>query len=155
MQRDVLVEAGHRCAIPTCRSVPVEIAHIVPWATVKEHTFDNLVALCPTCHTRYDKGEIDRQSMLRYKANLGLLTSRYGELERRVLEVLGRESPGQVIVLPGNLVIMVMYLLQDGLAEEVSMGGSVQIQGVEANRAYRLTPKGREFVDRWRGAEDL
>ena len=23
-----LVEAGHRCAIPTCRQVPVEIAHI-------------------------------------------------------------------------------------------------------------------------------
>jgi 5-methylcytosine-specific restriction endonuclease McrA len=45
--------------------VPVEIAHIVPWEKVKEHTFDNLIVLCPTCHTRFDKGEIDRKSMLR------------------------------------------------------------------------------------------
>ncbi|HKQ08164.1 MAG TPA: HNH endonuclease signature motif containing protein [Blastocatellia bacterium] len=73
LERDVLVEAGHRCAIPTCRQIPVEIAHIVPWARVKAHTFDNLIALCPTCHTRYDNGEIDRRAMLQYKANLSVL----------------------------------------------------------------------------------
>jgi 5-methylcytosine-specific restriction endonuclease McrA len=65
LKRQILVEAGHRCAIPVCRQVPVEIAHIVPWEKVKEHTFDNLIVLCPTCHTRFDKGEIDRKSMLR------------------------------------------------------------------------------------------
>ena len=59
LEREVLMEAGHRCAIPTCRQTPVEIAHIVPWEQIQEHTFDNLIALCPTCHTRYDKGEID------------------------------------------------------------------------------------------------
>ena len=71
LERDVLVEAGHRCAIPTCKQTPVQIAHIVPWETVREHTFDNLIALCPNCHDRYDnKGEIDRKAMLQYKANL-------------------------------------------------------------------------------------
>ncbi len=71
LERDVLVEAGHRCAIPTCKQTPVEIAHINPWETVREHTFDNLIALCPNCHDRYDKkGEIDRKAMLQYKANL-------------------------------------------------------------------------------------
>lgn len=73
----MLVEAGHRCAIPTCLASPVVIAHIVPWAKVREHAFPNLIALCPTCHARYDRGEIDRQSMLQYKANLAALNSRY------------------------------------------------------------------------------
>jgi hypothetical protein len=70
LTRRVLVEAGHRCAIPTCRHPTTEIAHIVPWSRVREHTFDNLIALCPTCHARYDKGEIDRKSMRMYKAQL-------------------------------------------------------------------------------------
>jgi hypothetical protein len=88
LERSVLVECGHRCAIPTCRQHPIEIAHIVPWATVRKHGFNNLVALCPTCHARYDKGEIDRKSMFQYKQALSVLNSRYGDLERRVLEQL-------------------------------------------------------------------
>ncbi|WP_132301905.1 HNH endonuclease signature motif containing protein [Kribbella sp. VKM Ac-2568] len=47
LQRDVLVEAGHRCAIPTCRATPTEICHIEPWAKAKAHRFENLIALCP------------------------------------------------------------------------------------------------------------
>ncbi|WP_261562884.1 tetratricopeptide repeat protein [Frankia tisae] len=70
MKREVLVEAGHRCAIPTCKATTTEIAHIVPWEKVREHTFENLIALCPNCHTRFDKGDIDRRSMQQYKANL-------------------------------------------------------------------------------------
>jgi HNH endonuclease len=66
------VEAGHRCAIPTCRACPVEIAHIVPWSDVREHTYENLIALCPTCHARYDRGDIDRSSMRQYKNQLQL-----------------------------------------------------------------------------------
>ncbi|MFN8368425.1 MAG: HNH endonuclease signature motif containing protein [Candidatus Kapaibacterium sp.] len=70
LRRQVLVEAGHRCAIPSCRMTTIEIAHIVPYSKVKEHKFENLIALCPNCHTRFDKGEIDKLSVLEYKANL-------------------------------------------------------------------------------------
>jgi hypothetical protein len=70
LKRAVLVEAGHHCAIPTCRFPTTEIAHIVPWEKVKEHKFENLIALCPNCHARHHKGEIDRQSLFQYKRNL-------------------------------------------------------------------------------------
>ena len=50
IKRQVLIEAGHRCAIPTCGHPTTEIAHILPWAKVKEHKFENLIALCPNCH---------------------------------------------------------------------------------------------------------
>lgn len=76
LERDLLLEAGHRCAIPTCRAHPVELAHIEPWHKINEHSFENMIALCPTCHTRYDKREIDRKAMLQYKANLAWLNSR-------------------------------------------------------------------------------
>ncbi|WP_263171330.1 HNH endonuclease [Streptomyces sp. SCSIO ZS0520] len=75
LRRRVLIEAGHRCAIPTCKSTPVEIAHIIPWAKAQKHEFKNLIALCPTCHTRFDDphGPIDRKAMRQYKANLNPL----------------------------------------------------------------------------------
>lgn len=72
LKRKVLVEAGHRCAISTCRDTTTEISHIIPYSKVKNHTFDNLIALCPNCHTRFDKGEIDAKSILIYKKNLNL-----------------------------------------------------------------------------------
>lgn len=70
LDRRVRVEAGHRCAIPVCRIPVIDMAHIQPWAEVERHEFENLIALCPTCHRLFDRGHIDRLSMLQYKANL-------------------------------------------------------------------------------------
>jgi len=70
LSRRVLIEAGHRCAIPTCRNPDVDLHHIVPWERCKSHDFDNLIALCPNCHRRAHNGEIDRKSLLLYKLQL-------------------------------------------------------------------------------------
>lgn len=68
LSRQVLVEAGHRCAIPTCRdSANIDLHHIVPWEKCKEHNPDNLIALCPSCHRLAHDGTIDRKSLLKYK----------------------------------------------------------------------------------------
>ncbi|MFF4433835.1 HNH endonuclease [Streptomyces sp. NPDC001513] len=72
LARQLFVETGHRCAIPTCRATPLEIAHIVPWHRVQRHDFHNMIVLCPNCHTRFDRGDIDRQAMFRYKELLRL-----------------------------------------------------------------------------------
>ncbi|MDH6139862.1 hypothetical protein P3T35_001862 [Kitasatospora sp. GP30] len=34
------------------------------------HDFSNMIALCPTCHARFDRGQIDRPAMRDYKAGL-------------------------------------------------------------------------------------
>lgn len=87
LARAVFVEAGHRCAIPTCRSLFVlEIDHINDFAEVQEHRFENLIVLCANCHTMKTKGVIDRQAMGRYKANLADLNGRFTMLERRILD---------------------------------------------------------------------
>lgn len=155
LKRKVLVEAGHRCAIPICRQTPVEIAHISPWEKVKEHTFDNLIALCPTCHARYDRGEIDRKAMQRYKANLSILNHRYGDLEQRVLRAFAENPNMKQILLPGVFDILLMYLLQDGYLIETEYKSGVIVAGVPAWRMYELTNEGREFIRRWVSAEEL
>ena len=155
LKRAVLIEAGHRCAIPTCGQTTTEIAHIVPWKEGREHTFDNLIALCPTCHTRFDKGEIDRKAMRQYKANLSILTGRYGDLEQRVLRLFAQEPEAKEFWLPGGHDILLMYLLDDGLLTDAGQFSGVIIAGIPSQRLYRLTDKGRVFIDKWLSATRL
>lgn len=111
LERVLLLECGHRCAIPTCRQHPVELAHVVPWARVKEHKFENLIALCPTCHARYDNGEIDRISMRIYKLNLSLLHSRYGDLEQRLIRKFVKDRTNEEFWWFAEMEILLVYLL--------------------------------------------
>lgn len=72
LKRAILVEAGHRCAIPRCGATELDVHHIVPWEVCKKHEYSNLIALCPVCHRRAHKEEIDRKALLLYKAALML-----------------------------------------------------------------------------------
>jgi hypothetical protein len=161
LDRSVKVEAGHRCAIPTCRQHPVEVAHIEPRkADGSNDTFDNLIALCPNCHTRYDKDEIDRPSMRQYKTNLSVLNSRYGDLEKRLLQQFADEPQFKAITIPGGMKLLIKHLLDDGLvrmasAAEVGVQGQVMLMGVPSQEYVALTPKGQDFIDRWLRAQDL
>jgi hypothetical protein len=158
LERDVLVEAGHRCASPTCHQTTTEIAHIVPWEKVRKHTFDNLIALCANCHSRYDKGEIDLKSMLQYKANLSIINNRYGDFEKRVLMFFAdRPDENEITLnLSKNNDILIKYLLDDGLLEFVRIHGGAHFDGgIDPDKIYRLTTKGRDFVNRWLSAKML
>jgi HNH endonuclease len=146
LERAVLIECGHRCAIPTCRQVPVELTHIHPWAKCKMHTFDNLIALCPTCHTRYDKGEIDRKSMRTYKLNLLLVSSRYGDLEQRVIRIFVKNRTTDEFWWFVDMEIFLLNLLEDGLLGD---GGQTKNVGGLVQKLYKLTAKGRDYVDQW------
>jgi hypothetical protein len=156
LERQVLVEAGHRCAIPTCRQIPVEIHHIEPWSKVHKHEFDNLIALCPTCHARCDSGQIDRLSVLQYKANLSVLNSRYGDLERRVLLYFAEHRGKDTIPLPGGLDLLLTYLIRDGLLERVpALSLSIGAGAFLATENYRITEAGRKFINHWMKAQPL
>lgn len=175
LARQIKVEAGHRCAIATCRAtVGLEINHIVPYAEVPQHTFENLILLCANCHSRYTKGEIDQQAMKVYKANLGVLNSRYGDLERRVLAHFLRHPEAGEIVLDKSHQLLIQYLLDDGClafdrtaegALFVAHGAPPPVKGsngpdVDDPRLsgpvkWRLTNVGRELVERLRNADTI
>jgi hypothetical protein len=161
LRRDVLVEAGHRCAIPTCKQHPVDIAHIEPRkANGSNDVFDNLIALCGNCHARFDRGQIDRTAMRQYKANLSVLNHRYGDLERRVLQGFADDDNRTTIRLPGGLKIMLQFLLQDGYIVETGPPPApvqtyASFSGMPVIEYFAITDEGRRFIDRWLRAEDL
>jgi hypothetical protein len=127
----------------------------VPYNEVQEHTFENLIALCPTCHTRYDSGDIDRISMKGYKANLNLITGRYGEMERRILDDLARNPNIATFRLPGGWDIQLMYLIRDGLIVKTAPHSGVLINGLSATDDYAVTPTGRAFIKNWVTAQPV
>lgn len=147
IRRRVLVEAGHRCSIPTCRYIEVDIHHIKPWADCQEHTYDNLIALCPNCHRRADRGEIDRKSMRLYKLNLRFIHDKYSQLEMDILFELAAVDEGTAKLWPPFMDILIKRALDAGLFEIHAPSGSAVMFGMQVSPNYlMLTPKGRELA---------
>ncbi len=163
VKRAVLVEAGHRCAIPTCRATTTEIAHIVPWADTEDNSFENLIALCPNCHSRFDqKKEIDRLAVKMYKHNLGILNNRYGEFERRLFEVLAK-SGERVFVLGAAGDLLVANAVKDGFFEDKQVKGvnfdiksdSGYSKSFPMTFTYWVTDAGVAFIKRFAIGADI
>jgi len=148
MKRRVLIEAGHRCAIPTCRHIEVDIHHITPWATVRAHTEDNLIALCPNCHRRADREEIDKKSLRIYKFNLQSAHDKYSAFEIDFLFEL-QKNLGVPIGWPSFNMLLLNRLAEANLIERkgpeerIMLVGSFPIFIVPVG----LTMAGRTFLD--------
>jgi len=148
LRRRVLVEAGHRCAIPTCRYIEVDIHHIIPWETCQNHEYDNLISLCSNCHRRADRGEIDRKSLRLYKANLRFAHDKFSQLELDILFQLFQAGDGASIQWPPFLHILVKRISDAGYIAIHRASGAVIISGMQASPDYLvITPKGRTFVN--------
>lgn len=147
IRRSVLVEAGHRCAIPTCRHIENDIHHIVPWAQCKSHTYDNLIAICPNCHRRADRGEIDRKSIRLYKVNLRFSHDKYSQLEIDVLFELFKVPPRHGIPWLGYMLIFLRRLLNSKFIFVQQSGSGFIADGIKSNPdMIGITETGRAFV---------
>jgi len=97
--------------------------------------------------------------MRQYKANLGLVNKRYGDYERRVIDFFV-ETEAAAIQLPSHPGLLLMYLVRDGLVQDVSeqvfdQQGGIKMGGVVAQPVFALTEAGAVFIDRLRRAKKL
>jgi hypothetical protein len=149
VKRKVLVEAGHRCAIPTCRYITVEIHHIVPWEVCKAHDYHNLIALCPNCHARADRGEIDRKSLRIYKASLRFTHDKYSQFEVDVLTEACKLPNGVAMAYPRGMGLLVKRLLESNLVSlQENSSGSASMLGIRVDPLLlSATPEGRRYFE--------
>ena len=147
IKRKVLVEAGHRCAIPTCRHIDVDVHHIIPWSTCKKHEYENLIALCPNCHRRAHKNnEIDRKSLRLYKANLRFTHDRFSQLEVDILFQLAATPRAQVMWAPFNQLLL-KRLIDSRYIWYTETPPGVTIGGMKSNPDYlQISQSGLEYV---------
>jgi hypothetical protein len=152
LRRRILVEAGHRCAIPTCRYIRVDIHHIVPWEKCKKHEYENLIALCPNCHARADDGEIDRKSLRLYKLNLRKAWDKFTEFEIDLLFELFRPSANlqvdQSAQFPEFHVRFIKRLLEANYVELTKRPDNVASKyGEWGSSLINITQNGRRYVE--------
>lgn len=159
LERALMLEAGYRCAVPTCRVVgPLEIEHIEDYAKVQKHEFHNMIVLCRNCHGMKGKGPraLDRTALKQLKANLGITNQRYNDTERRILEYFATNPETELISLPSTEVLY-SYLIKDGLLAKSmeALDGTVvvEVDGTEypvGSWTYELTETGKTFVEHLR-----
>lgn len=146
-KRRVLIEAGHRCAIPTCRYITVEIHHIVPWEKSQAHDYHNLIALCPNCHVRADRGEIDRKSLQIYKASLRFTHDKFSQFEVDILIEACKLPFNHVLPYPRGMELLVKRLLESNfVALQDNPNGGTKLMGIRADPFLLVaTPQGRHY----------
>jgi DNA-binding PadR family transcriptional regulator len=81
-----------------------------------------------------------------YKLNLLLGNSRYGDLEKRVIRQFVKDRTTDDFWWFADMEIMLLYLIDDGLLQDTA---KVRKVGGLAQKLYRLTTKGREYVAQW------
>lgn len=148
LKRKVLVEAGHRCAIPTCRHVDVDIHHIKPWEKCKKHEYENLIALCPNCHSRADSGKIDRKSLRMYKNNLRYIYDRFTVFEIDILEEFRFAKEDEQLIFPSFFELLIKRIIDAGFVELIVTKSFHSVGGLKMNPNYlRITSSGRDFLN--------
>ena len=78
VKRRLYAESMGRCMNPSCQRELlcengdiIERAHIEPYCETADNKFENLVLLCPSCHTNFDKNHaFTQEEVLGWKKTL-------------------------------------------------------------------------------------
>lgn len=145
LKREVLSEAGYRCAVPTCRNIlAIDLHHIVEVEDNGSNSLSNLIALCPTCHALYSRGIISREAIRSWKIMLVSLNHAFDKESISNLLFLKNLPPNKLVV-SGDGVLKFSHLIGSGLA-----GFEIKIKnGPIVVYQIFLTEKGKRIVDAW------
>jgi hypothetical protein len=143
----VLTEAGYRCAVPRCRNViAMDIHHIWEVSVGGGDDPENLIALCPYCHSLYHRGTISADSVYAWKAML-VAISRAFDLD--AVDKLLFLSPltKDFLIVSGDGVLTFSRLIAAGLAS-VTQKANNNFQLV--TYAINITEKGKLLIEAWK-----
>lgn len=157
----VLLEAGYKCANPSCRHILTLELHHILW--VKEgggNEPENLVALCPNCHALHTAGHVPEAAIRCWKsllvslnspsrASADLLLVLYRE-EQRIAAATDPSKAEPPFRFTGDGLGILSSLLVSGLvAISRRILGVGYFGGGMPSFEISLTPAGRRLVEAW------
>jgi hypothetical protein len=145
LKREVLTEAGYRCAVPTCRNIlALDLHHIIPVEEGGPNTLSNLLALCPTCHALYTRGIISQEAIYAWKAIVVALSHAFDHETISLLLFLKNPKSKGVLVSGGGLLRFASLIAADlALPHLACQRGPWQFYVI------CLTAKGQLLLDAW------
>lgn len=145
LKREVLTEAGYRCAVPTCRTIlALDLHHIIPVEEGGPHTLSNLLALCPTCHALYTRGMISREAIHAWKTMVVTLSHAFDTETISLLLFLMRTKASDLLISADGVLRFAPLI-----AAELAVPHLVWRQGPWQFYAIRLTTKGQRLLKAW------
>jgi hypothetical protein len=163
----VLLEAGYKCASPTCRHIlTLELHHIVWVKDAGGNEPSNLIALCPNCHSLHTHGHIPAQAIQTWKSLLlALNSSNHATADMLLLLAADEErlkaAPDPSKADPpfrftGDGLPALSGLLSSGIIEISRRFSGVNAWGSSMpSFEVRLTEKGRILVATWQAGRPL
>lgn len=147
----VLTEAGYRCAVPTCRTIlAIDMHHLLPVSESGGNTIANLIALCPTCHALFHRGEISRDSIYAWKSLLVSLSQAFDQRDIDDLLFLDTPQPYPLEV-SGDGVAKFSRLIGAGLAT-YSLAVH-DLSGGTLRYRLSLTNRGAQLIHAWKSGD--
>ena len=151
VRQQVLHEAGYKCANPCCRHpLTLDIHHLLYVSESGTNDPENLLPLCPNCHTLHHNGNIPTSSLRAWKFLLLALNEAF---DRRSVDLL----------LTIDRLTWVEWITGDGIIAYAALAASNLIelkqewhQTAQDPGAFRqlyrvrLTEKGKQFVEAWK-----
>lgn len=164
----VLLESGYKCANPTCRHIlTLELHHIVWVKDGGRNDPNNLLALCPNCHSLHTRGHISEHAIRTWKslllalnssnhATADLLLMLWAE-EQRIATAEDQKKVAPPFRFTGDGLPALSGLIVSGLIEiSRRYSGANAWGGGMPSFEVMLTEKGRRLVTAWReGSADL
>jgi hypothetical protein len=145
-QLAMLIEAGYRCAVPSCRTIlAIDLHHIVEVSLGGGDEAGNLLALCPTCHALHHRGTISQEAIFAWKGMLVALGHAFDREAIDLLLFLALPSANEFRV-DGTGVLRFARLIAAGFAEMKAVSWSTGF----VMYAVSLTTKGLALIEAWR-----
>lgn len=144
----VLHEAGYRCANPVCRyPLTLELHHITQFSEGGADSADNLLALCPNCHTAHHHGIIPISSLRTWKYVLLSLNEAF---DRKSVDlILMLDKTGGIVITSDSIHHWAGLLVSDLVRIGSRVYGGATLAGVDSF-GISLSTKGRNFIDGWK-----
>lgn len=138
------MEAGYRCAVPTCRGIlALDLHHIIEVSEGGGDDTSNLIALCPTCHALYTRGTITKDAISAWKTMLVGLSHAFDK--DSISNLLFLQKSGSALRVSGDGVLKFSHLIASDLASFrlLMQNGPLFIYQVF------LTDKGSRIIEAW------
>lgn len=146
-RQELLTECGYRCAVPTCRNIlALDMHHIYPVHEGGSDDLSNLIALCPTDHALYHRGNITAESIYIYKSMLVAISRAFDiDAVDRLMFLHGCEK--DFLVVSGDGLLHFGRLIAAGLATvEQKANNNWQI----VTYCVNISDKGRLIIEAWK-----
>jgi hypothetical protein len=153
-RREVLHEAGYRCANPGCRTIiTLDIHHIEYVSKGGGNGAANLLPLCPTCHALHHSGQIPLESIRAWKMLLLSLNDSFSRIAVDLLLALDHLGRKPVLITTDTILMMGSLIASGLITVTHPSAGTIPDQDFNQSRFVSLSDKGRTFVAAWKAGK--